>query len=222
MACIVAKELVVGYHKKAVSPPLNFCVQKGDYLCVLGENGTGKSTLLKTLLGLEQSVAGTLLFDEQVKHFAYLPQRQEIQKDFPATVEEIVLSGTICKMPFFNFAQKKLARQKMQELSVSHLAKKAFATLSGGQQQRVLLARALCTQSNFIILDEPIAGLDPQGTKDMYDCIKNLHKNGATIIMVTHHLDALLYASHVLRIAGDACFFGTTAEYLQEKQKWQF
>ena len=215
------KNLTLGYGSKTVIENLSFHVNKGDYLCILGENGSGKSTLMKTILHLLKPISGTistgdgLLADE----ISYLPQQTEVQRDFPASVYEIVLSGcqSRCgKRPFYNKEEKELASAAMEKLGISHLAKKCYRELSGGQQQRTLLARALCAAQKMLLLDEPVTGLDPAATEEMYSLIKQLNNDGITIIMISHDTEAALkYASHVLHIgtSGSKTFFGDVKEY---------
>lgn len=219
MAQLTCKNLTLGYDSKIILENLNFQVNKGDYLCILGDNGSGKSTLMKTLLNLLKPLGGTiergdgLLRDE----IGYLPQQNEVQKDFPASVKEIVLSGcqSRCgKRPFYNKEEKLLAQKAMEKMEISDLAKRCFRDLSGGQQQRVLLARAICATQKMFLLDEPVSALDPESTEEMYQLIKNLNDEGITIIMISHDIEgALKYASHILYI-GDQVFFGTREEYL--------
>ena len=224
MSYIECNNLALGYDGKAVVENLNFKVGKGDYLCVLGENGAGKSTLIKTMLGLIEKVSGDITYSDGLKAYeiGYLPQQTVVQKDFPATVWEVVLSGTLASggfRPFYRKKEKELARRKMEELDIWELKKKCYRNLSGGQQQRVLLARALCATSKVILLDEPVTGLDPKVTAEMYALIAELNRNdGITVIMISHDITAAVkYASHLLHI-GDTVFFGTKAEYLRSPQ----
>ena len=219
MAYITVKDLAVGYDRIAVEEHINFKVDKGDYLCIVGENGSGKSTLMKTLLGLRPPIAGEIVMGDDLKpgEIGYLPQQTEVQKDFPASVKEIVLSGCQVKCglrPFYNKEEKKLAEENMEKMAIADLANKSFRALSGGQKQRVLLARALCATGKLLVLDEPVAGLDPRVTAQMYELIESLNKEGITIIMVSHDMEAALqYATHILHM-GKKVFFGTKDEYL--------
>ena len=219
MAFITAKSLSLGYDSEIIVHDLDFSVNKGDYLCIVGENGSGKTTLMKTLLGLKDPVSGQIMTGDGLKanEIGYLPQQTVIQKDFPASVKEIVLSGCQgrCGLrPFYNKEEKKLAEENMDRMGIKDLSERCFRDLSGGQQQRVLLARALCATRKVLLLDEPVAGLDPMVTAQMYDLIKELNKEGITIIMISHDIGAALrYASHILHI-GDRIYFGTRDEYL--------
>lgn len=216
---VSTKDLMVGYDKRAVAGPLNFTVSPGDYLCIVGENGSGKSTLMKTLLGLVPPVSGEIRFGDELKKngIGYLPQQTQVQKDFPASVEEVVLSGCQGKAGFFyGKEQKLLAEKNMERTSITELRNKCYRELSGGQQQRVLLARALCATDQVLLLDEPVTGLDPKVTEQMYELIATLNKEGTAIIEITHDVKiALSYAKTVLHI-GDhkQDFFGPASEYL--------
>ncbi len=219
MAFITAKDLALGYDGQVIINNLNFSVNKGDYLCIVGENGSGKSTLMKTLLHLREPVGGEIIMGDGLKNneIGYLPQQTVVQRDFPASVREIVLSGCQSRTglrPFYNKEEKALAAENMERMGITDLAGRCYRELSGGQQQRVLLARALCATRKVLLLDEPVAGLDPVVTAQMYELITELNKEGITIIMISHDLDAAFkYASHILHI-GDSIFFGTKKEYL--------
>ena len=228
MAQLTCHDLAVGYDGNAVLQGLNFEVRAGDYLCIVGENGSGKSTLMKRILGLQPPISGKVLTGDGLwkNEIGYLPQQTQIQKDFPASVREIVLSGCQGRCgsrPFYNKEEKKLAADAMEKMQIAPLAKRCYRTLSGGQQQRVLLARALCATRKMLLLDEPVSGLDPKVTAEMYALIQKLnYEDGITVVMISHDLSAALqYASHILHI-GDTVFFGTKAAYLNEfPQVWQ-
>jgi zinc transport system ATP-binding protein len=217
MELIKCDGLITGYKDKQVVKNLTFCVNSGDFLCILGENGSGKTTLMRTLLGLNPPIGGSLQFCNGLKinELGYLPQQASIKKDFPASAYEVVLSGYVSKSHFFySGACKRGALQAMEQLKVADLRNRCFNELSGGQQQRVLLARALCASSKMILLDEPVAGLDPDATRDMYEAIANLNRNGVTVIMISHDTDAALhYATHVLHLARKPLFFGSVGDY---------
>ena len=228
MSQLICRDLCPGYNGQEIIGNLNFEVEKGDYLCIVGENGSGKSTLMKTLLGLQPPVSGQVLLDEGLtrNRIGYLPQQTEIQKDFPASVREIVLSGCQNKCgarPFYSKADKERAQANIEKMGLQSLKKRSYRHLSGGQQQRVLLARALCAAEELLLLDEPVAGLDPIVTEEMYRLIDGLHRSdGMTIIMISHDLDAAIqYADKILHI-GKKVFFGTKAEYLESSQSSAF
>lgn len=211
--------VTLGYENRIVAKNLNFTVHKGEYLCIVGENGTGKSTLIKTLLGLISPIEGkiTVNVGKSLKGIGYLPQQTQAQKDFPASVWEVVLSGVLNtghKRPFYSREDKAEAMSNLKKLGIAHLKRQCYRELSGGQQQRVLLARALCATDSALILDEPVTGLDPAAAKEFYETIKGLNKEGVTIVMVTHDIkNALNYATHILHLEQDNDFFGTVSEY---------
>lgn len=220
MALLTVKNLSPGYDSHAVAENLNFSVNAGDYLCIVGENGSGKTTLMKTLLRLQEPVSGQILTDEGVgkNEIGYLPQQSAVQKDFPASVKEIVLSGCQgrCGLrPFYSREEKRLAESNMERMGISSLASRCYRELSGGQQQRVMLARALCAAQKLLLLDEPVSGLDPKASSEMYDIIQSLNNDGVTIIMISHDIAAAVrYASHILHIGTDV-FYGTRDEFLR-------
>ena len=224
MSQLTCQNLRVGYDGKSVLQDLSFEIFAGDYLCIVGENGSGKSTLMKTLLGLQPPISGRILTGDGLRknEIGYLPQQTVVQKDFPASVREIVLSGCQGRCgsrPFYNKEEKQLAADAMEKMQIAQLAKRCYRELSGGQQQRVLLARALCATRKMLLLDEPVSGLDPKATAEMYALIEKLNReDGITVIMISHDIAAAVkYASHILHI-GDAVFFGTKTEYLQSPQ----
>lgn len=225
---IDCRDAALGYEGRPIWEHLTFQVRRGDYLCIVGDNGSGKSTLLKSMLGLLRPLSGEIRLDESLRRGAigYLPQQTRAQKDFPATVSEVVLSGFLSARGwkfFYTPAQKSQALQHMGKLGILELKDKCYRELSGGQQQRVLLARALCAAQNMLLLDEPVSGLDPKVTGEMYGLIQRLNReDGVTILMISHDITATLtYASHILHL-GRRVFFGTKADYLREfPQAWK-
>ena len=219
MALLTIQNLALGYESRAIQEDLSFTVEAGEYLCIVGENGSGKSTLMKTLLGLTPPLGGTITYSDGLakNEIGYLPQQTEVQRDFPASVREIVLSGCLGRTglwPFYRKAHRELARRMMERMSITDLADRSYRELSGGQQQRVLLARALCATRKVLLLDEPVAGLDPKVTAELYALIRELNQEGITILMISHDIGAALaYADHILHI-GSTTFFGTREEYL--------
>lgn len=219
MEQITCENLAIGYDGKILVKDINFCVKSGDYLCIIGENGSGKSTLMRTLLNLQQPIHGKILFGAGVKsdEIGYLPQQTIIQKDFPASVREIVLSGCqnhIGIRPFYKKPEKKRAKEMMEKLDITNLENQCYRELSGGQQQRVLLARALCATKKILLLDEPVSGLDPKVTGEMYHIVEKMNcEDKITVIMISHDIKAAMsYASHILYI-GEEIFYGTRQEY---------
>ena len=221
MALLACQNVSLKYDANVIVRDITFSVNAGDYLCVVGENGSGKTTLIKTLLGLHAPSSGTIVTGDGLKRneIGYLPQQTLVQRDFPASVYEIVLSGCQgrCGMrPFYNKAEKRLAAESMERMGIARFAGRSYRDLSGGQQQRVLLARAFCATQKLLLLDEPVSGLDPNATEDMYRLIQELHDDGVTIIMISHDIpSALRYATHILHIGGERATFQTKEAFVQ-------
>ena len=215
---LTTKDLTLSYEKQAVVSELNIYADEGDCLCILGENGSGKSTLIKSLMGLIKPVGGEIIYDGVKRsEIGYLPQQSAAQKDFPASVYEIVLSGTLARsMGFIKAENRREAEKNMELLGITAIKNKSFAALSGGQQQRVLLARALCAAKRLILLDEPVAGLDPVATAELYAIIEKLKADGMTVIMVSHDLlSSLRYANKVLWLRHDGHILCTPSEFAE-------
>ena len=218
MPQIVCENASLGYDGKPIVTGLSFTVNAGDYLCIVGENGSGKSTLMKTILNLTPPLAGSIYMEGlKPTQIGYLPQQTQVQRDFPASVLEIVLSGFQGQRgwrPFYTKEEKATASANLKKLGLEGFERRCYRELSGGQQQRVLLARALCATQKCLLLDEPISGLDPKATAQMYEIIEQLHREGITIIMISHDVGvALADATHILHI-GKHLFFGTKESYL--------
>ena len=220
MAILKCENLDFSYEGVQVLEDVNFTLSAGSYLCVVGENGSGKSTLIKGLLGLKAPDRGKIIFGEGLDstEIGYLPKQTAMQRDFPASVYEVVLSGrlnSLGKRLFYNKEDRLSAEKNMERMGIEDIRDKSYQSLSGGQQQRVLLARALCATKKLLLLDEPVTGLDPIATGEMYNLIKlvNLCDN-ITVIMVSHDIhEAVRYATHILHLGHKQLFFGTAAEY---------
>ncbi len=220
MSLVVCHGASFSYEGSTVLSGLEFQINEGNYLCVVGENGSGKSTLLKGLLRLKAPSSGSLQVNLQTTDIGYLPQRAPAQKDFPASVNEVVLSGRLNSRgmrPFYTQQDRQAANDIMKRLCISELANKSYRILSGGQQQRALLARALCAAKRMLLLDEPVAGLDPIATADLYALISDINRSmHMTIVMVSHDVESTLkYATHVLHLSSRQTFFGTPEEYMK-------
>ena len=211
MALITCENVSIGYEGQTVVKELNFSIERGDYLCIVGENGSGKSTLVKSLLGLKGADRGKIIYGDGLKknEIGYLPQKNEEQKGFPASVYEVVLSGRLNGRgwkPFYRKEDKEAAAEKMEMLGITDLARQCFRDLSGGQQQRALLARALCATKSLLLLDEPVTGLDPIVTGDI------------AVVMVSHDIEtAVENASHILHLQETVRFFGTAEDYRKSR-----
>ena len=194
MALITCENLSFGYEGRALLRSMSFSVEAGNYLCIVLGDGLSR------------------------REIGYLPQQTLVQRDFPASVREIVLSGCQGRLglrPFYGLEEKRRAAEAMEKLGITELENRCYRELSGGQQQRVLLARAVCATEKLLLLDEPVAGLDPLATEEMYRLIETLNKEGTTIIMISHDMHyALGHASHILQIGSD-WFYGRKADYLR-------
>lgn len=223
MAQLICKDLTLGYENGAILEGLSFSVERGDYLAIVGENGSGKSTLMKTILGLMKPLKGEIILGDGLKKYeiGYLPQQSPIQKDFPASVWEVVISGCLAKarfVPFYTSADKSRAMENIAKMGLSDLIKRSYRELSGGQQQRVLLARALCATESILLLDEPVSGLDPAVTQEMYEIIRSLNDEGITVIMISHDVRAAVtYADKILHL-GQEVYFGPVKDYLMTER----
>lgn len=220
MRLITFENVSMSYEGNKVLSNLSFDIEKGDYLCIVGENGSGKTTLLKGLLGLKKIDSGKIIYHmpNGKKQIGYLPQQTHIQKDFPASVKEVVMSGNISDNSFRFFYKrnhKKKALEVLEKLEILDLLKKGFHTLSGGQKQKVMLARAICASKDILILDEPASSLDITSQKDLYDTIKKLNDEGMTIVMISHDIkNVAKYSKHIIHIKdSSSLFYGTSNDY---------
>ncbi len=220
MKQIILDNITIQYENTPVIENLSLEIENGDYICVLGENGSGKSTLIKGILGLVKTKSGKIIYNIKKNQIGYLPQRSGLQKDFPSSVKEVVMSGLVSKKglrPFFTKSEKMLAKKQMERLEVWELRDKSVNELSGGQQQRALLARALCAGESLLILDEPVTGLDRNISKIFYETATKLNNEGITIFTVSHDTSlALRNAKKVLYLENDGYFFGTKEEFLKK------
>ena len=219
MALISCKDVTMRYENQVAVEDVTFDILEGDYLCVVGENGSGKSTLLKGLLGLLRPASGSISYGDGLRRnmIGYLPQQTVVQRDFPASVWEVVLSGCLNRRglrPFYSAAERARARESIEKLGVGPLVKNSYRDLSGGQQQRVLLARALCATEKLLLLDEPVTGLDPVVTAELYELIRKLNEQGVTIVMVSHDINcSVRNAGKILHMGTGVQFFGSAADY---------
>ncbi len=220
MAILTCENLCFAYDGVPVLEGVNFSLNAGSYLCIVGENGSGKSTLMKGLLGLKTPDSGKIVFGDGLKstEIGYLPQQTQLQRDFPASVWEVVLSGCLNSLGrrlHYHEEDRKRAAYNMERMGIEELKNRSYQELSGGQQQRVLLARALCATKKMLLLDEPVTGLDPIATGEMYNLIKLVNLcDDITVIMVSHDIHAAArYATHILHLGQKQLFFGTSTAY---------
>ncbi len=217
MSLIELKDLTLGYDNQVVLKNININIEDNDFICVVGPNGSGKSTLIKGILGLIKPISGKVIYNNLKQNFiGYMPQETLVDKNFPASVYEIVLSGTLNNVNFYTKKEKDNALHNLKILGIEKLKDKNFCDLSGGERQKVLLARSLCATSKLLILDEPSNNLDSKSKKDLYNTIIKLNKNNITIIMITHDLDHdNLIGNKILSLREDEIFFGSTKEFVR-------
>lgn len=220
MRLLECNSIVLGYPGHLLANNLSFSLATGQCLCIVGENGAGKSTLVRTILHLQPPLSGTISLADGItpQEIGYLPQTAAISADFPATVQEVVLSGCLASRgwhPFYGRKERELAHRQISRLGLDDIAQSSFRELSGGQRQRTLLARALCAAKSLLLLDEPVAGLDPAIQTEFYRLILALRDDdGMGIIMVSHDIHAAVkVATHVMHIS-EKTFYGTREEYL--------
>jgi len=220
MELLKLEQVSIAYdtEKEYAARDVSFSVCSGDYLCLIGSNGSGKSTLIKGIVGLVPITKGKIQHYLSKNEYAYLSQYNMIEQSFPATVMEVVLSGTQQQkkqFPFYTKADKMAAKEAMEMFGVSSFAERRIGNLSGGQQQRVLLARAFCRKPKLLILDEPCTGLDPVMTKEFYEILKYLNeKEQITIVMASHDMDQVeYYANRVIVLNQTVEFDGTVDQW---------
>jgi zinc transport system ATP-binding protein len=221
-ALIRCASVSVKYDTGFAVKDVSFGIMPGDYLCVVGENGSGKTSLMKAIAGLVPLASGSVhLNGIESNQVGYLPQQTPAQKDFPASVREVVLSGRLGrngKSPFYTKQDKQIADEKISMLNIGAVKKKSYRSLSGGQQQRVLLARALCATERLLLLDEPVTGLDPLMSAEMYEILRGLNERGMTIVMVSHDVGvALHHCNKVLHMQTSGTFFESNEAYLSSE-----
>ena len=223
MSQINTENLTLAYDGRVVLSDLSFSVERGDYVCIIGENGSGKSTLVRALLGLKHPLSGKIAFGDGLcrRDIGYIPQKTDVERDFPATVREVVMSGLVGEHVFPSLSKNCRARAAaaMDRLGITDIKDRPITALSGGQRQRVLLARAMCASGKLLVLDEPATGLDVLITAQLYDILSELNRNDSlTVIMVSHDIPAAMkYATKILHLGTPGYFFGTAAEYRESE-----
>lgn len=209
------KDLSFSYPDKSILHRLSFDVDAGDFMCIVGTNGTGKSTLLKLILNQLSPLEGEIKLlgtnSEKYKDFAsiaYVSQKAtNINRDFPATVEEVVSLGLYSKKGLFKRntkEDKKLIDSALERVGMLDYKHRQIGYLSGGQQQRVFIAKALISNPRIIFLDEPTTGIDIRAVDSICCLLGDLNKNsGITIVMVTHDISSIIYHSNKILVLSE-------------------
>jgi zinc transport system ATP-binding protein len=214
MAILEVKDLSFSYPDKSILHRLSFDVEEGDFLCISGTNGTGKSTLLKLILNELTPTEGSIKINGVLSHkfkdyskIAYVSQKAtSFNRDFPATVEEIVSLGLYPRNKMFHFKTKKdreLIDEALKKMGMLDYKDRKIGQLSGGQQQRVFIAKALISNPRIIFLDEPTVGIDIKAVDSICCLLGELNQSGITIIMVTHDLSSIMYHSNKILILSE-------------------
>lgn len=186
---ITLDNLQTGYRRQAISTPFNGTFHAGSLTAIVGANGTGKSTLLKTIAGILPPVSGTLHFQHTRPRIAWLPQQAGLDHQFPLTVFDVVSLGCWPALRFWKRMgqqHKEHIWQALDTVRLSHLAKQPVSMLSGGQFQRMLFARLLVQQAPLVLLDEPFTGIDRETCELLIRVMERMHRNGQTLIVVLH------------------------------------
>ncbi len=219
MNLISLEKITLGYGTNSVIKGLNLEINEQDFICIVGPNGSGKTTLIRGILGLIPLTSGNINIKIDKHHIGYMPQETTVDPNFPASVFEIVLSGSLNnRSNFYNKETKQKAIKTLNLLSIKILKDESFSELSGGQRQKVLLARALMATKKLLILDEPSNNLDQKSKLELYKIIQKLNRDqGIAVIMVTHDLDhGNLLGDKILSLQDKNYFFGTTEEYIRK------
>lgn len=220
---ITIQNLTVKYESFTALKGVDFSLSKGEFVAILGQNGSGKTTLIQTLLGLKEPTSGTITLQEGLR-MGYLPQHyHNSDKNFPATVEEVVLSGALLGQKGYKRPKSDhrfFMEKHLEELEISHLKDRRIGTLSGGQQQRALLARALMTEPDVLIMDEPTSALDPSMRDTFFELLTHLnHHHQVAILLITHDIGvASDYLKRVIYLDQKVLFDGTFEAFCENDE----
>ena len=219
---LTLEHAAVGYRRRVVLADVNLSLARGSFTGLVGANGSGKSTLLKTVLGIMPPLGGQMKFfpvDGHAPVLGYVPQRESLDPIFPLSSFEVVLMGVCGRVGpgrLIGKKERERARHCLAETGAADLSHKLFSELSGGQKQRVLLARALATQADFFLLDEPTAGIDAATTQAILELLGRIQRtDGRTILLVSHDLASVRqYAQQVLWLREGQVRQGPAADLL--------
>ena len=222
MNVVEIKNLTVRYDSVKALDDVSFLINQNDFLGIIGPNGAGKSTLFSCMLGLLQNYEGEIKFFGQdikkskkyLKEIGYVPQKPIFEKNFPATVREVVRMGLPRNVP------EKRVDEVLQQVWIHELANRRIGELSGGQQQRVFIAKALVSEPKILILDEPVTGIDASSTEIFYSILRDLNQNqNITIIWSSHDLDAVNKLANKVACLNKTLFFhGISEEFFTNEE----
>jgi manganese/zinc/iron transport system ATP- binding protein len=198
-AVIDLRGVSAGYDGRPAISGVDLVVREGEMLALVGGNGAGKSTLLKVLVGIIRPIDGTAtVFGAEpgtTRRVSYLPQSEELHWDYPLIVEDVVLMARlrqISRLRGVAETDRALARKALEQVNAGDLARRPIGALSGGQKQRVLVARALASEAELFLLDEPATGVDPTTEEDLMRVLEGLSRGGRTVIVSTHDLASVM------------------------------
>ncbi len=218
--CITLQDVAIGYRGNAILSGIRFSLKRGEFSVLFGPNGCGKTTLFKTILRIIPPVQGAIFYgDGAFPRFGYVPQRQTLDEIYPFTAGEVVLMGAFGQLRPFRSpsrADREWVEQCLSDVGMLELRKRLFSEMSGGQRQRILIARALATRPNVLLLDEPITGLDIAAQRMTMELISLLHKkHRLTVLMVTHEIHSIpKWIDKMIWIHDNEVVVGNTAETL--------
>jgi ABC-type Mn2+/Zn2+ transport system ATPase subunit len=222
---ISLEHLDVGYDQTPVLRGVQLSLERGSFTGLLGANGSGKSTLIKTILGIISPLAGEITFgriDNRKPILGYVPQREAFDPIYLVSSFEVVLMGASRRVGpgrRFNSVEKEFAMSCLRQTGAANQGRKRFSQLSGGQKQRVLIARALATKPDLLLLDEPTAGIDAAAAEAIMELLVGLHKIGMTILMVNHDLHTVRrYVRQVIWLHQGKVLAGSVEELLSPQK----
>ena len=223
-AIVIFENVSIGYERSPILQDLNLSIKRGGFVGLLGPNGSGKTTLFKTILRIIPPLTGRIMYPDGIPpRFGYVPQRESLDSIFPLRIKEIVLMGTYGSGRAFSpisRAEREWAMSCLEKVGLQDLARKPYSALSGGQKQRVLIARALTSRPDFLLLDEPTAGVDVTAEKAILDTISRIRQElQLTVMMVSHHLRSMReLASQIIWIHEGNAFSGGADEMLSSSK----
>ncbi|MGB9877270.1 MAG: metal ABC transporter ATP-binding protein [bacterium] len=216
------KDVHLGYRGEVILPSVNLLIEEGDFLGIVGPNGAGKTTLLRAIAGVLKPIKGQVIVYKPNLSLGYVPQRSLLDEAYPLTALEIASMGLYKKIgvlkPVRKYEEK--AREALRIVGLAGMEKKLYRELSGGQKQKVLLARALVSEPEILLLDEPITDLDVGSQKAMMDFLSDLNKEkGITILLVSHLLDVVAERANKIVMLGDGKVVSGTREEMLSPQR---